>query len=86
MDAHESRAQEPQLAAVGKISEFHAYLENLVTSKCTTCYEAFPGLKLQRLTTECQRCWRDKHIPKLYSSDNNMNPGPVPQHLLVSNL
>ena len=26
----------------------------------------------------------DKQIPKLYSVDNNMDPGPVPAELIVS--
>ena len=26
----------------------------------------------------CQRCKKDKHSPKLFSSDNNMDPGSVP--------
>ena len=27
---------------------------------------------------------QDKHTPKTYSSENNMDPGTVPQELLVS--
>ena len=46
------------------------------------CSEGFPGLRLH--TDECQRCSRDKHIPKLYSSTNNMDPDPVPPQLQVS--
>ena len=33
--------------------------------------------------TECVRCRQDKHIPKTYSSGNNMDPGPVPSELQV---
>ena len=33
--------------------------------------------------TECLRCTSDKHSPKVYSSDNNMNPGCVPPELMV---
>ena len=33
--------------------------------------------------SECLRCTRDKHSPKLYSSANNMNPGVVPPQLMV---
>ena len=32
--------------------------------------------------TQCVRCRHDKHVPKVYSS-NNMNPGPVPPELQV---
>ena len=34
--------------------------------------------------TECVRFIRDKCIPKLYSSMNNMDPGPVPPELHVA--
>ena len=33
--------------------------------------------------SECLRCTRDKHSPKLYSSANNMKPGVVPPQLMV---
>ena len=30
----------------------------------------------------CQRCKKDNQCPKLFSSDNNMDPGSVPAELL----
>ena len=52
--------------------------------------EHFPGLTVRTVspdsgsnTTECLRCSRDKHIPKIYSRDNNMNPGCQPYNLMV---
>ena len=51
---------------------FHAEIAALEMQKCTTCSEAFPGLQLRSHSTECMRCNRDKHVPKLYSSMNNM--------------
>ena len=30
---------------------------------------------------ECVHCHNDKHVPKLYSFDNNMGPGPIPPAL-----
>ena len=44
--------------------------------------------RLQQLADEgptglCVRCCRDKHIPKMYSSANNMDPGPLPPQLQV---
>ena len=33
--------------------------------------------------SECLRCTRDKHSPKLCSSANKMNPGVVPPQLMV---
>ena len=58
-------------------------------SKCITCLEGFPALNVRAVSpdsedTECVRCRQDEHIPKVYSSSNNMDPGPVPSELLVS--
>ena len=39
--------------------------------------------KAALLTTECVLCTRDKHIPNMYSSANNMDPGPIPLQLQV---
>ena len=53
-----------------------------------TCAEHYPNLNVVPAsdgTTECRRCNQDKHIPKVYSSANDMNPGPLPQQLQVSN-
>ena len=35
-------------------------------------------------SNECVRCSRDKRTPKLYSTDNNMDPGPIPTQLQVN--
>ena len=35
-------------------------------------------------STECRRCNQDRHIPKLYSTANNMNPGIAPPQLQVN--
>ena len=54
----------------------------------SVCLETFPGLNMKSVATdadrECVRCYRDSHIPKLYSSANNMHPGLVPPELQVS--
>ena len=61
-------------------------MASLQMSMCITCRERFPGLTLQMTPsgTECLRCVRDKHSPKTYSSLNNMDPGPLPHELSVS--
>ena len=51
--------------------------------QCISCLEQFPDMAMSPNRTECARCGRDKHIPKLYSEANNMNPGPVPPQLQV---
>ena len=32
---------------------------------------------------ECVHCHYDKHIPKLFSFDNNMDPGPIPPAIML---
>ena len=64
--------EQPSVQA--KMRKFHAEIAGLEMQKCTTCSEGFPGLQLRSHSTECVRCNRDKHVPKLYSSMNNMDP------------
>lgn len=66
------------------MAKFHKELSSLQTSRCSTCLENFPGVKMKSNSSECVRCHLDSHIPKLYSSANNMHPGVVPPHLQVS--
>ena len=71
-----------------KMANFHCRIAVLQVSKCSTCLERFPGLNVKPVfpdsdDTECVRCRQDKHIPKTYSSGNNMDPGPVPSELQV---
>ena len=63
-----------QPAVRARMRKFHAHLAAL---------ESFPGLQLRSQSTECLRCSRDKHTPKLYSIANNMDPGLVPPQLQV---
>lgn len=93
-DSHtQQRARDSQnlqfAAAHSKIAQFHSQLSNVQVAACNTCCEEFPGLNVKSVSpnsdyVECVRCSQDMHIPKLYSSDNNMNPGPVPPELQVS--
>ena len=66
-----------------KMLKFHREIASLSWPQCATCNEKFPGLRLSRDSTECMRCSQDKHIPKLYSPANNMDPGPIPPQLQV---
>ena len=68
-----------------KMDKFHAHFAMLNLSTCTTCLESFPGLQPHFESAECLRCSQDKRIPKLYSSANNMDPGPIPSELQVGN-
>ena len=58
--------------------KFHGQIASLSFLQCTTCSEKFPGFRLGRGSTECMHCSQDKHIPKLYSPANNMDPGAIP--------
>ena len=51
--------------------------------ECNTCKERFTGLRLRSDLSQCIQCSNDHHQTKLYSSANNMDPGPVPQVLQV---
>ena len=75
-----------QSSVQSKMLKFHAHCAALEMPTCTTCCKQFPGLKVNSHSGECLSCSRDKHVPKLYSSENNMNPGPVPQQLQVNML
>ena len=68
-----------------KMLSFHSKLLSLKFHHCSTCFECFPDLIMAAAgSTECRRCSQDKHIPKLYSTANNMIPGVVPPQLQVS--
>ena len=72
-----------QPAVSSKMMNFHSKLVSLELYKCFSCLEHFPDVAMSSNRTECARCGRDKHIPKLYSAANNMSPGPVPPQLQV---
>ena len=62
---------------------FHLEMSTIDTPTCSTCMEKFPGLKVNG-RSECLRCARDKKVPKVYSLENNVHPGPIPTQLQVS--
>ena len=80
---HSSREEPFKQCSVQIKRKFHEHFASL-SPKCFTCLEHFPGIQLYPSITECMQGYRDKHIPKLYSSTNNMNPGPLPPQLKVS--
>ena len=63
-----------------KMRRFHAHSASLNSSRCSTCSESFPGLQLHPPSTECVRCCRDKHVPKMCSSANNKLWTLAPYH------
>ena len=88
----EARARDSQLplfqqqSVRSKMANFHDKIGTLQVSMCSTCSEKFPGMKVKSTgrMLECVRCSHDCHVPKLYSSSNNMHPGLVPLELQVS--
>ena len=79
-----------QPRVLSKMVQFHSRLASLQFLKCITCLERFPGMTVRALPatneTECLRCSHDKHLPKLFSSANNMNPGSLSPELVVSDI
>ena len=62
-----------------EMAKFHSSINSLEHRQCVTCKEAWPtkqGFSLARF--ECLRCKRDKGNPKLYSQENDMDPGALP--------
>ena len=59
-----------------KMRRFHAHFASLNSSRCSTCSESSPGLQFRPPSTEYVRCCRDKHVPKMCSSANNMDLAP----------
>ena len=79
----------PQIALIdqpsvrSKMLSFHLSVSSIQVPTCMTCLEGFPGLTMCSGLNECSRCHRDSSAPKLYSCDNNMDPGNVPPQLQV---
>ena len=61
------------------MAKFHSSINSLEHRQCDTCKETWPtkqGLSLARF--ECLRRKRDKGNPKLFSQENDMDPGTLP--------
>ena len=71
--------------AVKAMSKFHEKQKKWIHWKCTVCNELWPSRSvnthLDPNSYECVRCKQDKKQPKLYSKENDMDPGNVPQCL-----
>ena len=77
-----------QPAVHSKMTAFHSTIGALQVSYCITCSERFPGLNVRAISPsndsmECVHCKQNRHIPKIYSSENNMDPAPVPPELCI---
>ena len=68
--------------AQSEMAKFHDTMNSLVHRQCVTCKETWPAK--ERFTPpifECLRCKRDNGNPKLYSQENDMDPGTLPVEL-----
>ena len=65
------------------LNRFHESMSSLQFATCELCHEAWPTMKVRVRNNlhVCDRCHRHKSIPKLFSSQNNAVPGPVPECL-----
>ena len=82
----EERLPRTQQIHDSRLIKFHDSVSSMAFSKCDTCLERFPNLSVTtqaNAINKCIRCGNDKHIPKLFSSANNMDPGAVPPQLQV---
>ena len=59
---------------------FHNKLASYDFQQCPHCNESFPVINCNATFSECTRK-KDKRQPKLYSHENNMDPGDVPDQL-----
>ena len=70
-----------QLWCTNQMNTFHSKQNDLQLQHCTVCKECWPITTNPRGAYICTRCKRDKHAPKNYSAENNMDPGILPPEL-----
>lgn len=68
---------------INRMQQFHSTMSALQNVLCQICLERFLSSSTT-VPTICNRCRADSELPKLYSVDNNMDPGPLPPELCVS--
>ena len=61
------------------LKNFRNKVDKFEHNGCPTCNESFPSITLVK--GECRRCYTEKGSPKKFSTDNNMDPGEVPEEL-----
>ena len=61
--------------------QLHRFEENLRHYHCVICKEAWPLSASRQQIFTCSRCKRDRKPCRLYSAENDMDPGSVPAEL-----
>ena len=65
-----------------EMAKFHDTMNSLEHRQCVTCKETWPSKqRFNPQFCECHRCKRDNRNPKLYSQENDMDPGILPAEL-----
>ena len=65
--------------AHGHMHQFQCKQNQWTNKKCTNCSEQWPPRTCATMDPHiCDRCRKDKHHPKVFSSKNDMDPGNVP--------
>ena len=67
-----------------ELAAFHHFEQNLRHCHCVVCKETWPlavGNQAAEQEFTCTRCKRDKNPCRLYSAENDMDPGSVPAEL-----
>ena len=62
---------------IQRIQGFHRILSDLQNVLCNICKERFPTISTDELGV-CHQCLVDFEVAKLFSAENNMDPGSVP--------
>ena len=61
------------------LKKFWKKMDNIRYNTCPICNERIPSMTL--VNGSCRRCNTEKSNPKKFSSENNMDPGVVPDEL-----
>ncbi|VDI81413.1 Hypothetical predicted protein [Mytilus galloprovincialis] len=65
--------------AVNCIRSFELQEMSYTIDVCSVCFER--KINLKKKNSVCERCFKDKVVIKMFSTENNMNPGEVPLEL-----
>ena len=68
---------------VQRMQNFHRSLLALQNAFCDLCKERFPTINTNELGI-CNHCQTDSQQPKLFTLQNNMDPGSVSTELRIS--
>ncbi|CAG8603537.1 12_t:CDS:2, partial [Cetraspora pellucida] len=63
------------------LNKFRDAVSALKFNSCSVCKESFPTIVLVQTTGLCNRCNKDKWIPRRFSAENDMDPGEIPIEL-----